>query len=122
MDSHHHVHTDFSVWKAVMPLIHKYGFRSVRISRNMYEKTFIFNDIYKKIYNNEVRKTKVKTTDYFGSFLDFEVYFSKLEDNATVEIMLHPMISKEGILMDGKTPMEQVSKALGEKNTLAQAY
>lgn len=122
LDSHHHAHTDFSVWKAVMPLVQKYGFRSVRISRNMYEKTSFFNSIYKKVYNNGIRKMKVKTADYFGSYTDYELFFGRLDDNATVEIMLHPLISREGILMDGKTPMEQVSKALAEKNTLAQTY
>lgn len=122
LDSHHHVHTDLSVMKETAPLLAKYGFRSVRISRNMYQKTSWFNAAYKRYYNKKIKKTELITTDYFGSFKDFEDYYDKLSENSLVEIMLHPMYSSEGVLMDTKTPMEQVKAILDEKNRMAQAY
>lgn len=122
LDSHHHVHTDFSVWKVAEPLLRKYDFRSVRISRNMYEKTNVFNALYKKKYNKRVQKTGMETTDFFGSFRDFEKYAPQLPENALVEIMLHPMFSEDGILMDTKIPMEQTADFIESQNVLAQAY
>ena len=122
LDSHHHVHTDRSILKQAIPLIKKYDFRSVRISRNMYEKTSKFNAEYKKIYNNKLKKLPIETTDYFGSFQDFKNYCDKIEENRLVEIMLHPMFSEEGELMDTKTPMSEVKAFMDTKKILAQAY
>ena len=122
MDSHHHVHTDMSVFDELGPLLHKYGFRSVRISRNMYEKTSMFNVWYKKIYNRKLKKLGLKTADYFGSFRDFSAYYDKLPENVLAEVMLHPMFSKEGVLVDTKTPMAEIKSFLDSKKLMLHAY
>ncbi len=122
LDSHHHVHTDLSIFKQARPIIQSYGFRSVRISRNMYDTTTWFNAQYKRYYNKEIRKMDMVSADYFGSFKDYTAYRGKLPDNSLVEIMLHPMYSDSGELMDTKTPMAQVKSVLEEKNRMAQAY
>lgn len=122
MDSHHHAHTDMSVFHELAPLLHKYGFKSMRISRNMYEKTSVFNSCYKKLYNGKVKRLRLKTADYFGSFHDFSAYFDKLPENALVEIMLHPMFSEEWRLMDTNVPMSLVKSFMDSKNLMLHAY
>lgn len=122
IDSHHHAHTDMSVFNELSPLLHKYSFRSVRISRNMYEKASAFNVWYKKVYNRKLKKSGLKTADYFGSFRDFSSYYDKLPDGVLVEIMLHPMFSSDGVLMDTKIPMDEVKSFFDSKNLMLQAY
>ena len=100
LDSHHHVHTDASVWKAVEPLILSYGIRSVRLSRNLYRKISFAKGAYKARYNKKLRALPIETTDYFGSFKDFVQCREKAEDGSLVEIMVHPMHDDDGILVD----------------------
>lgn len=107
LDSHHHVHTDRSIFRVAAPLIHRYDFRSVRLSRNMYGKISVLKKIYKARYNKKLKRMGVVTSDYFGSFEDFRHNVTKLRDNALVEIMVHPMYSEKGILVDTKIPMEE---------------
>ncbi|MBQ7584112.1 MAG: ChbG/HpnK family deacetylase [Lachnospiraceae bacterium] len=99
LDSHHHVHTDASVWKAIEPLILSYGIRSVRISRNLYRRISFAKGAYKARYNRKLRTLPVDTADYFGSFKDFTQCREDIGDGALVEIMVHPMYD-EGRLVD----------------------
>ncbi len=108
LDSHHHVHTDLSVWKELEGLLKKYDFRSVRLSRNLFVRTNIFNAVYKKRFNGRLKKTGMFLTDYFGSYKDLAAMGRRLKGNVLVEVMLHPMYSPEGVLMDTKTPMADV--------------
>lgn len=100
LDSHHYVHTDASVWKAVEPLVLSYGMRSVRITRNMTANLSFAKRIYKTRFNRKLRSLPIDTTDYFGSFKDFMEYWRDIEDGALVEIMVHPMHDEEGRLVD----------------------
>lgn len=122
IDSHHHAHTDMSVFRELGPLLHKYSFRSVRISRNMYERVSAFNAWYKRMYNRKLKKTGLKITDYFGSFRDFSAYYDKLPYGALVEVMLHPMFSQDGTLMDTKLPMDEVKSFFDSKDLMLHAY
>lgn len=101
LDSHHHVHTDASVWRAIEPLLVPYGMRSVRISRNLYKRISFAKGAYKARYNRKLRSLPINTTDYFGSFKDFIQCWEDIEDGAQVEIMVHPMYDEDGRLVDG---------------------
>lgn len=122
IDSHHHAHTDWSVLKELIPLLHKYSFRSIRIGRNMYERASLFHVQYKKMYNKKLKGLNMKTADYFGSYRDFTAFYDRIPDNALAEIMLHPLFSKDGILMDAKTPMSEVKVFLDSKDLMLHAY
>lgn len=96
MDSHCHVHTGLSVYPAYKALIKKYGFKSMRLTRNMaIDSAKLPIKLYKQLLNDNIRKTASYASDYFGSFLDFKE-FRKLRDNeaglgdAVIEIMCHP--------------------------------
>lgn len=123
LDSHHHVHTDPAVWRVAEPIFKKYGFRSVRLGRNMYDtKPGMLNRLYKDYYNGRLKKLGVKTTDFFGSFVDYEGYCGELPENALVEIMVHPMFSEDGELMDTNLKMEHVRNVIESGNVYLQGY
>ncbi|HAF27401.1 MAG TPA: hypothetical protein DCG85_08850 [Lachnospiraceae bacterium] len=108
LDSHHHVHTNLPIWKILVPLLNKYDFRSVRLSRNLFKRTAPLNAIYKKYYNSGLKKSRFVTADYFGSFKDLQKCRRMLKENILLELMLHPMYSEDGVLCDTKVPMSDV--------------
>lgn len=109
LDSHHHVHTDFSVFSAIKPLLIKYNFRSIRISRNMpsYREISWEKVAYKILFNAMLRRLrfggeKIFTTEYFGSQKDFKIFLEKKMTNKVVEIMVHPPYDEFGVFKDNK--------------------
>lgn len=123
LDSHHHTHTDLSVWSVAEPILLKYGFRSVRLSRNIFVegKTSAINSIYKKYYNGRVKKAGFEVTDYFGSFEDFEAAYDKLPENSMVEIMVHPMFSENGDLVDTELLMSEEKAFIDKRHILTES-
>lgn len=113
IDSHHHVHTNYPVYKALKRLAKNYEFSSVRLSRNLYKGGNPANKVYKALYNSGVKKLGKSSTEYFGSYRDFEAYFGEKSDDAikkfinghSIEIMVHPMYT-DGVLTDSGIPME----------------
>jgi len=124
MDSHHHSHTDLSVWKVALPLLKKYGFGSVRLGRDLYgrQKAGLFNRCYKKYYNSLVRKNGLAQTDHFGSFSDLTGSFESLEEGTLLEVMLHPMYGEDGRLMDTDTPMDEIRDFMAGKQIAPECY
>ncbi len=122
LDSHHHVHTDPSIYPSLEPLIKKYGIRSVRLSRNIYGKISFLKAVYKKRYNKKLRKTGVFTTEYFGSYIDFKRSCDKMPANSLTEIMVHPMYSDSGELVDTDTPMEREKEFFTSINAVYEYY
>ena len=95
-DSHNYTHTYFSVYTQVIKLIKKYGFTSVRISRNISPEKFspLFG-IYKVLFNSMIKRVKtngkkISTTKYFCSFQDFVASDKKGDIKNDIEIMTHP--------------------------------
>lgn len=61
-DSHNYTHAYFSVYTQVRRLLKKYGFRSVRISRNVSPEKFSLPfRIYKDLFNGIIKRLKIKT-------------------------------------------------------------
>lgn len=114
VDSHHHVHTDIPVLKALEPLLKKYEIKSIRIGRNLFHKESLGNRFYKRYYNSRLGALHVDVTDYFGSYVDYVKYFEALGTkktafckNHSIEIMVHPMYNEQEILVDTVTPMNE---------------
>ncbi|MDO4189191.1 MAG: ChbG/HpnK family deacetylase [Lachnospiraceae bacterium] len=122
IDSHHHVHTNYPVFKALKRLSKGYHFSSIRLSRNLYKGGSKLNRLYKYFFNKSIKKICDSTTDYFGSFKDAVDFFAteyneESTSNASekcanfytendLEIMVHPMY-KDGILVDTDIPFEK---------------
>ncbi len=112
IDSHHHVHTNYPVYRALKQLSAEYDLKYVRLSRNMYHGGSIPNRVYKFFYNKGIEKLSEEHTDLFGSFTDLFAYINgdenalrALIDKKNIEVMVHPMY-KDGILYDTDTKME----------------
>ena len=91
LDSHHHVHTDLSVARLVIPLAARYGFRTVRLSRNWGAGLSWTKRAYKFFLNRFVLGRLGGASDFFTDFRGFKDGFAKLRDGCSVEVMVHPM-------------------------------
>lgn len=103
IDSHHHVHTDPSVWIILKKVMKDYPVTSVRLGRNMYRGGNPLMHLYKFILNSSVKKYCSTCPDYFGSAVDYEAFFgSKSADSNhyDIEVMVHPVFDGEGKLCD----------------------
>lgn len=108
LDSHHHVHTNPSVWRPLRKAMKACPVRSIRLGRNMYKGGNPLMHLYKSILNASIKNHCKIKEDYFGSYDDYENWTKELSaaqkndftQNYEVEIMVHPMFSEEGILMD----------------------
>ena len=109
-DSHNYTHVYLSVYSQVKILLKKYGFKSIRISRNIPENEFSLPfKIYKGIFNFLIKRLKINgekiyTTQYFGSIQDFEASKNKFIIRQNIELMTHPDL-KNGELIDNTLPV-----------------
>ncbi len=115
IDSHHHVHTDWPVFLALKRLSEKYRFSYIRPSRNLYHGGKPLYNVYKKLYNKNVKKLCSSSSALFGSLSDLSAYtegserrLKELLDVGDIEIMAHPMYT-EGLLTDDGVPMSEYS-------------
>lgn len=118
IDSHHHVHTDPSVYTQLVKAIKNYPVTGIRLGRNMYRGGNPVMHMYKAVLNASIRKRCYVRPDFFGSSADFSGYTQSLKnseekkcftDRYEVEVMVHPMINEEGKLTDS---MEEFVKLL----------
>lgn len=103
IDSHHHVHTDPSVWLILKRVINDYPVTSIRIGRNMYRGGNPLMRLYKLILNASIRKHCSTGTGYFGSAADYETYMQGADEDFTheeIEIMVHPLYGEDGRIYD----------------------
>ncbi len=108
-DSHNYIHSYFSVYTQVRKLLKTYGFKSVRISRNIAaEKLSLPFKIYKTLFNGMIKNLKVNgkkihTTKYFCSVQDFVASNDKVNIKKDIEFMTHPDYIDD-ILTDNTLP------------------
>lgn len=103
IDSHHHVHTDPSVWKILKKVFRDYPVTSVRLSRNMYDGGNPLIRIYKYFLNRSIAGCSLTEPEYFGAAADYEDYSKRHEavlECSNVEIMVHPVYDADGRLAD----------------------
>jgi len=106
IDSHHYVHTNYSVWRELKKIMRDYPITSVRLSRNMYLGGNVFKRIYKLFLNASIRSFCKTKEDLFGSMEDYEAYMEGLtkeeinlfSESKQIEIMVHPMFDQDGEL------------------------
>jgi len=91
LDSHHHVHTDVSVARIILPIAAEYGFTSFRLSRNLGSNLSLVKKFYKFWFNKMYVCGSDFWSDYMCDFGGFRDRVSFIEPGKTVEIMVHPM-------------------------------
>ena len=94
LDSHHHVHTDFSVATTLLPLAKHYGFRSVRMSMTIGHPMSFAKRVYKYIYNKYADSQIPFSSDEFTDFAGFIASREKISLTSTIEIMVHPLYGR----------------------------
>lgn len=93
-DSHQYIHTYYSASRVILPLLEKYGFRSVRLSRNLTDSDeslpFL---IYKALFNRYLRRRGIAASDRFGSRNDYLSFIRRRTlPECSVELMTHPFL------------------------------
>ena len=108
LDSHHHVHTDWSVYRLLEPLALKYGIRAMRISATLHKVGFV-KEMYKRYLNRRIRKHFMTTAEFDGFNANLVAAAKHGED---VELMVHPMYSALGEIVNTKRPYKELMEAL----------
>ena len=72
------------------------GITRIRLYKNIVDRGSIRNTYY-SLFNRYLRSCKCTTTDWFGNICEYE---RALVKGATVEIMVHPDYSGDGILVN----------------------
>lgn len=107
LDSHHHVHTDYSVARIVLPIVKANGFSSVRLSRNWGDDMSLAKRMYKKALNRYLIASVNGLADFFTDFRGLRDGLDQLPYNSSFEVMVHPMFGNrasldlDGALTDG---------------------
>ena len=112
IDSHHHFHTIPSIFFELYPLLCKYEFKTIRLSRNIpHSEIKGFKRLYKDVLNKKIlsfnestqRATQACVTK-FGSQNDVEKEFLQNKKvKGLIEMEIHPSLSG-GVLIDLYNP------------------
>ncbi len=98
IDSHCHSHTIDSVYGAILPILRKYGFRTMRKTLNFYgipRKLPV--RLYKGLFNKNLER-HFRSTDCFSSAQEYLAGDKRLlTRGCTYELMVHP-VYEDGIL------------------------
>ena len=101
LDSHHHVHTEWSVFELIRPLIRKYGIQFVRQARNDNAGQSILRKCYKTFFNIRLSHMGLRKTVYFGDLEGFRAMRVRKKGRVEpFEIMVHPVFGKNGRIVD----------------------
>lgn len=100
IDGHHHIHTEYAIFKIIAGLAKKYDVRCMRKTRNLgIGRLRIDKRIYKWVLNFLI-DTNFTSTNFFGSLTDLDGHV--LDPSKTYEIMVHALLVKDapGIVFD----------------------
>ena len=102
VDSHHHVHTEWGITKALLSVLKSYRITKIRSSRNLGIDQIKIKQWYKQAFNYYIKNIAgFSSTNYFGSVHDLEnSSFMVNSKGRLVEIMVHPMFDPLGKLVD----------------------
>jgi predicted glycoside hydrolase/deacetylase ChbG (UPF0249 family) len=90
IDSHHHLHTRYSILVATMRVARRYGIPRIRLAGNINFPRSFANQLYRNMINTMIRSSGLARTRCF-TYLDR--YMRKpphLSAGTTVELMVHP--------------------------------
>ena len=98
LDSHHHVHTNYSIARIALPIVKANGFSSVRLSRNWGGDMSLPKMIYKKALNHCLKSSIKGLTDFFTDFRGLKNGLNRLPRDSSFEVMVHPMFGRRASL------------------------
>lgn len=126
VDSHNWVHLSFPVWIALKPLLHRYGFRSVRgIRPGLLSEGSVFRNTYYSLFKTQLMRNKDVYVSPYASNIE---QFAEMEREILskqlpfVEVFTHPELI-DGIVMDNSYSYKgNATKSLEENTMLISSY
>ena len=101
LDSHHHAHTDPRVIGSIITVAREAAIPFVRLARNCDPRTRVARKLIHSHVNNRIRRAGLARTHWFGRVEDYEALRTRRgRDHDDIEVMVHPMLSDDGRLMD----------------------
>lgn len=106
-DSHHHIHTAPNLFPVFRQVWKEYEVQKVRISRNTDSIPFL-KQAAKFAFNSRLKRSGMNYSDYFGSPGESFSFKNKSNKDVTVELMVHPDLTLDGVLVDrdGEAPYD----------------
>ena len=121
IDSHHHVHTIYSVFAELRPLLKQYDFRSARLSANIHRVRF-HKKIYKSLYNRKLKRSVPISTDYFDQCKFFKELSIDKHEDAVVELMCHPDYKGDDLVNVGGRRFEMLEQLTADDRIELTSY
>ncbi|MDA8090982.1 MAG: ChbG/HpnK family deacetylase [Nitrospiraceae bacterium] len=113
IDMHHHIHEEIGIISLVVPVMREFGIPHIRIMGNTSKCCNLRRRFYAMQYNHYLKYKKINRSHYFGSADQYLVFASGLNggsEKEIFEIMTHPVINSEGVIIDAgnRKPMSQL--------------
>ena len=108
LDSHHHVHTDWSIYRILEPIAVARGFNAMRISSTLH-KVGCMKKLYKQFLNKRICQRFVTTHHFDGFLIDIKKVLRK---GYSVELMTHPMYGGDGEIFDTKRSYQEIMEMI----------
>lgn len=99
-DGHHHVQTRLHIARVLMPILRKYGFKSIRRPNNCYDNSYAFHlrsRLHQLAFTSLARKYDLQLTTWFTGWKDLN--FNRMRGHV-LEIMVHPRYDDRHKLLD----------------------
>jgi predicted glycoside hydrolase/deacetylase ChbG (UPF0249 family) len=128
LDSHYHIHTNFSLINAIVEVAAEEHIPYVRLARNAGRSLGIVKSTLKKAFNNRLKARGLAATNYFGSVEDYVYLTSRVglrEPKLSMEIMVHPILNKKRQLVDrdGEPPLNELVAHIAQlENTVSYGF
>lgn len=99
VDSHHHSHTEWALFRIVLRLMRQERIPYCRLTRNC-GRIDPLRRVYKHLLNARIRRARLAGTRFFGSVQDVLSLVAGHPGHLSAEAMTHPCYNAEGELWD----------------------
>jgi len=117
IDGHHHIHTEYAIFKIIVKLAKKHQILYIRKTRNLGIRDISLNKKLYKCFLNSIINKDFISTNFFGSLNDLEGH--EFDYSKTYEIMVHAVSKNDfsNIVLDddGLILKDKIRKYLPDK-------
>lgn len=91
LDSHCSTHNLLPVLRIIKVAMCKFGFKTIRIARNINAQNLVAHNMYKGVVNMLIGVSGMKQSEYFTSFRDYILQKDIQKYRGKIEFMTHPL-------------------------------
>lgn len=92
IDSHHCAFYDLPVLQALLPLLEKYGFKTMRGLGASFDTGSLMRGVYIRRWQQRFNQTQLQTVPYTSSISTYRKNAARLEKDTLAEIYCHPVL------------------------------